>query len=88
MQSRTESLIESCLNVGSGFLVALVVWAYIVKPLFDIHVSPTENVLITLIFTVVSVVRGYAWRRWFNHRLHLKTKRTTGGGHASAGNNR
>lgn len=84
MQSRLESIVESVLNVGSGFVVALVVWSYVVKPLFDIHVSQADNVLITLIFTAVSVVRGYAWRRIFDYRSRLKLKRIMEGGHASS----
>lgn len=66
MQTKTESIIENVLNVGSGFLIALIVWTFLVTPLYGIQVSATQNLEITAIFTVVSVVRGYFWRRLFN----------------------
>lgn len=68
MQSRTASLIEQILNVGSGFVISLIVWMYVVVPIWGFDVSMTENLTITIIFTVVSIIRGYMWRRWFNHR--------------------
>lgn len=66
MQSRLSSLIEQILNVGSGFLISLIVWMYVIVPIWDFEVTLTENLAITIIFTVVSVIRGYAWRRIFN----------------------
>jgi hypothetical protein len=71
MQSRLSSLIEQILNVGSGFLISLIVWMYVIVPIWDFEVTLTENLAITIIFTVVSVIRGYAWRRIFN-RIHSK----------------
>jgi len=68
MQSRRVSLIESCLNVGSGFVVALTVWEVVIEPVFGIDKDFRENLCITAIFTVVSIVRGYLWRRLFNRR--------------------
>lgn len=66
MQSRKQSLIEQLLNVGSGFLVSLLLWSYVIVPVWSIEVSTQDNLAITLTFTVVSVARGYMWRRLFN----------------------
>ena len=66
-QSRKMSMFESCCNVGSGFVCALIVWECIIEPVFNIEKSFTENLGITLIFTSISVTRGYIWRRLFNH---------------------
>lgn len=66
MQSRTRSLVEQLLNIGSGFLVSLCVWEFIVKPVWEIDTSFSENLTITCLFTVVSIARSYAWRRLFN----------------------
>jgi hypothetical protein len=63
-QSRLMSLVESLANVLVGYGVA-VATQMAVFPLFDLAVSVTENLLIGLIFTVVSIVRSYALRRWF-----------------------
>lgn len=70
MQSRLGSLVESFFNIGSGFLLAMVVWQWIVAPLYNIPVTLSQNVGITSIFTVVSVIRSYAWRRAFNYITH------------------
>lgn len=68
-QTQAQSLIESVLNIGSGFFISLAVWSWVVVPLFDLSVSHVENLQITCIFTVVSVARSYVWRRIFN-RIH------------------
>jgi membrane protein implicated in regulation of membrane protease activity len=68
MQTRLSSLVEALLNIGSGFVLSLVV-GQLVYPMFGFPVSVGANVQITLIFTVISIVRSYLWRRWFNKRL-------------------
>ena len=63
-QSRLMSLAESLANVLVGYGVA-VVTQMAVFPLFGLAVTVTENLLIGLIFTAVSIVRSYALRRGF-----------------------
>jgi hypothetical protein len=63
-QSRLMSLLESIANVLIGYGVA-VATQMAVFPLFGLAVTVTENLLIGLIFTVVSIVRSYALRRGF-----------------------
>ena len=63
-QSRLMSLVESRVNVLVGYGVA-VATQMVVFPLFGLAVTVTENLLIGLIFTVVSLVRSYALRRGF-----------------------
>jgi hypothetical protein len=63
-QSRLMSLLESLANVLVGYGVALAT-QMVVFPLFGLAVTVTENLLIGLIFTVVSIVRSYALRRSF-----------------------
>ena len=63
-QSRLMSLVESLVNVLVGYGVA-VATQMVVFPLFGLAVTVTENLLIGLIFTVVSIVRSYALRRGF-----------------------
>ena len=63
-QSRLMSLVESLANVLVGYGVA-VVTQILVFPLFGLAVTATENLLIGLIFTAVSIVRSYALRRSF-----------------------
>ena len=63
-QSRLMSMVESLANVLVGYVVA-VVTQMAVFPLFGLAVTGTENLLIGLIFTAVSIVRSYALRRGF-----------------------
>lgn len=63
-QSRLMSLVESLANVLVGYVVA-VVTQMLVFPLFGLAVTVSENLLIGLIFTAVSIVRSYALRRGF-----------------------
>jgi membrane protein CcdC involved in cytochrome C biogenesis len=63
-QSRLMSLVESLANVLVGYGVA-VATQMVVFPLFSLAVTVFENLLIGLIFTVVSIMRSYMLRRSF-----------------------
>ncbi len=71
-QSRTMSLVEQVVSIGVGFAVSLIITA-VVMPAYGHHVTWSQNLQITGIFTVASVVRGYAVRRFFN-RLAARKK--------------
>lgn len=68
-QTKLESLLENVLNVLSGLGLSIFVVQPIVFWYFDIHLETSENILIAVIFTVVSIIRGYVWRRYFNKKL-------------------
>ena len=68
-QTRLGSLIESLLNIAIGYVVALLS-QLMIFPLFDIHVPLSTNLWIGAWFTLISLVRSYIIRRWFNARLH------------------
>jgi len=68
-QTRLSSLIESVMNIVIGYAVGLLS-QLVIFPFFDIHVSMRTNLLIGAWFTVVSLIRSYVIRRWFNARLH------------------
>jgi hypothetical protein len=65
MQTRLESLIEAAFNVVVGYLVALGA-QLLVFPWFGINIPMSSNIAIGIIFTLVSLVRSYALRRFFN----------------------
>ena len=70
-QKRTHSLAEVCLSVASGFVVSAIAWELIVKPVWNIETTISENLQITAFFTVLSITRGYLWRRagnWYSQR--------------------
>jgi cobalamin biosynthesis protein CobD/CbiB len=63
-QSRAMSLVEALTNVVVGFVLAMLTQV-VAFPLFWIEVSPSDNFVIAVIFTVVSLVRSFALRRLF-----------------------
>lgn len=65
MQTRTQSAIEAVANVLVGYLVALAS-QLLIFPMFGIHVPLSSNFAIGAWFTVISLVRSYVLRRWFN----------------------
>ena len=67
-QSRLGSLIEALVNIMIGYVVAISSQV-VVFPLFGIYVPLSTNLWIGAWFTVISLVRSYVLRRWFNARL-------------------
>jgi len=43
----------------------------IIFPMFGIYVSLSTNLGIMFWFTLISIIRSYVVRRWFNARIHL-----------------
>ncbi len=64
-QSRRGSLAEAIINVLIGYWINFAANMTIL-PLFGFHITLQDNLLIGAIFTVISVVRSYAVRRWCN----------------------
>lgn len=67
MQSRGMSAIEAVTNVLVGYAVSLAA-TVLVLPVFGYHVTGSDAVGISAVFTVISLVRSYALRRLFNRR--------------------
>ena len=59
-----NNLLESFIDVGSGFILAIVIQITIF-PLFGLHPTILDSLGIALIFTVVSVTRSWLWRCYF-----------------------
>ena len=69
-QSKRASKIE----IGLGTILAMItatITQLIVFPLFNMQVAFDTNIQLVIIFTVVSMIRGYYWRRFCNY-LHVK----------------
>lgn len=73
-QTRLGSLIEAITNTLIGLIISVIA-NQIIFPLFGFHPSLGQNVLISLIYTFISIARGYCLRRWFNARLHAAANR-------------
>ena len=59
-----RSFIESFIDVGSGFILAILVQSYIFA-LFDLYPTILDSLSIALIFTVISIIRSWLWRLAF-----------------------
>ena len=67
MQTKKQSLIETLTSIFVGWVIGVIL-NMLVLPLFDYDVNLTDGVLISIIFTAVSVIRSYIIRRWFNSK--------------------
>ena len=77
-QSRRESLIEALINTAIGFLVNFCA-NLVILPLFGFtSLTAKVNLLIGILYTLISVVRGYAVRRWFNSHIVFAARKLAG----------
>ena len=67
MQSKRESMIETLTSVFVGWLIGVILNLTIL-PLFDYNITVVDSLWVSLIFTAISVVRGYLIRRFFNSK--------------------
>ena len=73
-QSRLGSFIEAMINIIIGFSINFSANA-LIFPLFGWQISPSDNFLLGAIYTVISLIRSYTIRRWFNARIHSAAAR-------------
>ena len=64
MQTRWQSFLEAVTNIVVGYALA-VLTQMIVFPLFGLHASLSENLLIGGLFTLTSLARSFILRRAF-----------------------
>ena len=65
-QNKTGSMLEAVANVAVGYSVAVTSQILVFPLVGIIGVEFHTNLLIGAIFTVISLVRSYILRRWFN----------------------
>ena len=66
-----RSFLESIIDVGSGFILAILIQLYIF-PMFNLYPSILDSINIALIFTIVSIIRSWLWRLVFKKNEVLK----------------
>ena len=72
-QSRWHSFLESVTSTAIGFVVSMVILE-LVNRLWGLELDLGDNVVITSIFTIASVMRSYLVRRFFNWWHHRVKK--------------
>ena len=68
-QTRAESLAEVGINVVTGWVIGLTAQVFFF-PIIGIAATLSQNFISSIVFTVISIVRSYVFRRWFNAGLH------------------
>jgi hypothetical protein len=76
-QSKLGSLLEAFAHTSIGYFLSLFV-QLIVYPMYGATFTFGQNIQIGLIFMVVSLIRGYVIRRWFNDRIHKAAMKMAG----------
>lgn len=71
-QSRKMSAIESLTNSFTGFWISVVLAMWTVPWLYGAPAPLKQNIISTVLFTVVSIVRSYLVRRVFTWMHHVK----------------
>ena len=70
MQTKKQSMIESLTSTTIGIIIGIVLNVTIL-PIFGYPVSLSDSLWISVIFTVISIIRSYVIRRWFNSKGEL-----------------
>lgn len=65
MQTKLMSIIEAVSNTVIGLVTSFCI-QLVIYPALNITVTISQNALITLVFFIASIVRGYVVRRMFN----------------------
>ena len=77
-QTRLGSLIEAFINILIGFWINFFA-NMIILPAFGFDTFTWAiNMQIGILYTIVSVIRSYVIRRWFNQMLHRAALRLAG----------
>lgn len=71
MQTRLGSFVEAWINILVGIGIAYTA-NMLLLPVLGLAISHSQNITITLVMTVLSLVRSYCLRRFFN-KLRLFT---------------
>jgi len=64
MQTKKHSIIESIVQTIIGLATSVLIQV-ILYPMMGIPVTFSQNLIITSVFFIVSIIRGYLVRRWF-----------------------
>lgn len=73
-QTRKGSIIESIVNTFIGFAITIIVSPFIYW-ICGVSVNAKQLGLTTLLFTLLSIVRGYFVRRFFNKLIIKNIKK-------------
>ena len=67
MQSKRSSMVEAVANTVSGFVISVLL-NWVLMPLYGLEIRFDQALSYTAIFMMVTTLRSYLWRRYFNHK--------------------
>lgn len=67
-QSHIDSFMESVVNIAIGLVISTIANALVLPAVTGHPLSLGQNVALSVIYTIISLVRSYAIRRAFNGR--------------------
>jgi len=67
MQSKTMSILEVTLSTILGLVTSFII-QLLIYPALNIDVKLNQNIIITFVFFIASILRGYLIRRIFNKK--------------------
>ena len=65
MQTRKQSAIEAAMNILIGYTVNFIA-NFTLFPLFGWEISLQQNLILGVIYTIISFARSYMLRRFYN----------------------
>ena len=67
MQTKKQSAIEAFMNILFGYSVNFTANMFIL-PMFGFDISVKQNMFLGILYTLISFVRSYVIRRYYNWR--------------------
>lgn len=67
MQTKGQSLTESLVNVAIGFCITMLS-LHVILPILGIENHSGKNMILTIYLTILSILRNYLLRRYFNRK--------------------
>lgn len=67
-QSKIDSFMEAFTNTLIGLVISTIANFFVIPFVLGVQMSHTQNIVLALFFTVISIARSYVLRRLFNGR--------------------
>lgn len=72
MQIKKQSFIEAIVATFIGFIISLLT-SPIINWICGIKANAKQVTLSVVLFTIISIIRGFFVRRYFNHKHKIKS---------------
>lgn len=77
-QTRLSAIVEAVINALVGYVISFAA-QLVIYPAYGAHFSLMDNVHIGILFLMLSLLRSYVIRRWFDGMIHNTAVKLTKG---------